>query len=124
MPTRTRMLRRMLVWRTITTSSSAALLAGAQVNPLVSRLNTLFANSLFRLFDISDRIDMNAYFCCHSASIQFADDNPRGGRNVCWDNPHPDLTVDRVSKLVFRICQHLAPLESHRRKMIASRTFH
>ncbi len=79
MTTCTCMLRRMPVWRTITTSSRAALLAGAQVNPLVPRLNTLFANSLFRLFDISDRIDMNAYFCCHSASIQFADDNPRGG---------------------------------------------
>ena len=108
----------MPVWRTVATSSRAALLAGAQVNPTISRLNALFADFLLRLFDVSDRIDMNAYFCCHAASIQFADDNPLGGRNVCWNTPTLDLTVDRALRLVLQICQRLAQLESHRRRMI------
>ena len=112
------MLGRMLVWRTIATSSRAALLTRAQVNPTISRLNALFANSLLRLFDISDRIDMNAYFCCHAASIQFGNDNLRGGRNVCLDTPTLDLRAGRALKLVLRICRPLAQLESHRRRMI------
>lgn len=112
------MLRRMHVRRTVTTSSRAALLTRAQVNPMISRLNALFANSLLRLFDVGYRIDVPAYLCCHAASIQFADDNPRGGRNVCWDTPTLDLKVDRALKLVLQICQRLAKLESRRRRMI------
>ena len=108
MTTRTRMLRRMPVRRTVATSSRPALLTRAQVNPARSDLYALFANPLLRLFDVSDRIDVNAYFCCHAASIQFAADNPRGVRYVCWGTPVLDLWVDRALKQVLRFCQQLA----------------
>ena len=118
MATRTSMLRRMPVWRTVATSSRPALLAGAQVNPACSDLHALFANSLLRLFDVSDRIDVNAYFCCHAASIQFADDSLLGVRYVCRDTPALDLRVDRALMLVSQFCQHLAEPESDRQRMI------
>jgi len=120
MTTRTRMLRRMSVRRTVATSSRTALLAGAQVNPTISRLHALFANSLLRLFDVSDRIDVNAYFCCHAASIQFADDSPLGVRYVWWNTPALDPREDRVLKLVLQFYQRLAQRASHRRRMIVS----
>jgi len=113
-----RMLRRMPVWRTVATSSRAALLTGAQVNPTVARLHALFANSLLRLFDVSDRIDVNTYFCCHATSIQFAYDSPLGVRYVWWDTPALDPKEDRVLKLVLQFYQRLAQLESHRHRMI------
>ena len=118
MTTRTGMLRRMPVWRTVATSSCAALLTRAQVNPACSDLHALFANSLLRLFDVGDRIDMNAYLCCHAASIQFADDSPLGDPYVCRDTLAPDLKVDRVLMLVLQFCQHLAEPGSDRRRMI------
>jgi hypothetical protein len=76
MTTHTRVLRSMLVWRTVATASRATLLARAQMKPGISRLNALIANSIFWLFDIGNPIDVNAYLCCHVASIQFAGDNP------------------------------------------------
>ena len=59
----------MLVWRTVATPRRAALLARAQMKPLISRLYALLANSLFWLFNIGNPIDVNAYLCCHAASI-------------------------------------------------------
>ena len=54
------------------------MLARAQVYPAVAGLHTLFTNSLLRLLDIGDRIDVNAYLYCHVASIQFREG--KGGR--------------------------------------------
>ncbi len=108
----------MLVWRTIATSCRATLLARAQMKPAISRLDALFANSLFWLFDISDPIDMNAYLCCHSASIQFAGDNPLGAEARAWDTPRPDLEADPSLKQVLRNCQQRARPKSHRHKRI------
>ena len=94
------------------------MLTRAQVDPACSDLHALFANSLLWLFDVSDRIYVHAYFCCHAASIQFADDSPLGGRYVFLDTPALDLRVDRALRLVLQFCQRLAELESHRRRMI------
>ena len=74
MTARTRMLRRVHVWRAIATASAAALLTGAQVNPAITNLHTLFTNPLFWLLNFSNLVDVNAYFCCHPASIQPAGD--------------------------------------------------
>jgi len=86
MATRARVLRRMPVWRAIATTRRAALLASAQMHPLRTDLHTLFANSLLRLLDFVNRIDMNTYFGCHPASIQAGCDNScaDGDRN----SPH------------------------------------
>jgi len=120
MTTCTGMLRSVSVWGTVATSSRAARLARAQVNPTISRLDALFANSLLWLFDVSDPIDMNTYLCRHSTSIQFADDSPLGVRYVWWDTPALDPREDRALKLVLQFYQRLAQLESHRRRMIVS----
>ena len=104
MTTRTRMLRRMFVWRRVATSGRATLLAGAQVNPAISRLHALFANSLLRLFNVSDLIYVIAYCCCHAASIQFAVDNPSAAAERWYDNPSP--TDHLTSKPVFPIYWH------------------
>ena len=77
MTARTRMLRRMLVGRAVATTCSAALLTGAQVNPAITGLHTFFTNPLFWLLNFSNLVDVNAYFCCHPASIQSAGDSPR-----------------------------------------------
>ena len=117
MTTRTRMLRSMPVWRTVATSRRAALLACAQVNPACSDLHALFANSLLRLFDISNRIDMNAYRGCHSASIQFADDSRLAFA------ADPIRAADRILKLVLPKHQQPAGSMFHRHKTIACRCF-
>jgi hypothetical protein len=96
MTTRTCMLRRMPVRRAIATSCRATLLARAQMNPAISRLHALFTNSLLRLFDIGDPIDVNAYFCCHAASIQFAERTPLAAVAPCWENLSPDTTGYRT----------------------------
>src|SRR5690242_19935061 len=111
----------MPVWRTVATSCRAALLARAQVNPLSSNLHALFANSLLWLFDVGDPIDVNAYLCCHAASIQFAGDNLRVAPAQEWDTPTPDLMADRTSTLVRPKYHHHARLESHRYKTIGCR---
>src|SRR5678816_4055891 len=91
------MLRRVLVWRTVTTERDAALLARAKMHPACSDLHTLCTNSLFRLLNVSNRIDMIAYLYCHAASIQALADNRRGEPGS--DNPslcsmaHPFLSV-------------------------------
>ena len=77
MTTRARMLRRMLVRRTIATTRRTALLASPQVDPLRTNLHTLFANQFLRLPDLVNRSDMNTYICCHPASIQAGFDNLR-----------------------------------------------
>ena len=118
MTTRTRMLRRMFVWRRVATSGRATLLAGAQVNPAISRLHALFANSLLRLFDVGDPIDVNAYLCCHSASIQAAGYSLLAAAERCWDNLTLDITADRTSKLVRPSYQRTAKPDSRRHKTI------
>ena len=62
MTTRTRVLRRVLVWRAVATTCLAARLTSTQVKPLRTDLHTLFANPLLRLLDFVNRIDMNTYF--------------------------------------------------------------
>src|SRR5215213_5940143 len=47
------------------------------MHPACSDLHTLCANSLFRLLNVSNRVDMSAYLYCHADSIQAA--NPRCG---------------------------------------------
>ncbi len=108
----------MPVWRTVATSCRATLLARAQVNPLVPCLHALFANSLLRLFDVSDPINVNAYLSCHSASIQFADDSQR----AC-ESPTPNSTVDRTLSAVLQNYQQRGSLESRQRKTIACQCF-
>lgn len=117
MPTSTRMLRRMPVWRTVATSRRAALLAGAQMNPAISSFHALFANSLFRLFNVSNPIDVNAYFCWHAASIQFADDSLL----ACVDTL--SRVADHTLKLVLRNYLRPATPASRRRKTIACQCF-
>jgi len=119
MTTCTGMLRSVSVWGTVATSSRAARLARAQVNPTISRLDALFANSLLRLFNISDPIDMNAYLCRHSTSIQFADDSPLAS----VDNLIPDTAADRILKLALRNYQRPALHLSRRHKTIACQCF-
>ena len=119
MTTCTSVLRSVPVWRTITTSCRAARLARAQVNPAISRLDALFANSLLRLFDVSDPIDVNAYLSRHSASIQFADDSPLAS----VDNPTLDTAADRILKLALRNYQQPARHLSRRHKTIACQCF-
>lgn len=70
MTTRVRVLRRVLVRRTVATTRAAALLASAQVKPAISSLHTVFTNLLLWLLNVSNLVDMNAYFCWHPASIQ------------------------------------------------------
>lgn len=123
MTTRARVLRSMLVWRTVATTSRATLLARAQMKPVISRLNALFANSIFRLLDIGNPIDVNAYLCCHAASIQFAGDNPLGAAEQAWDTPSPDLKADPSLTQVRRNYQQPARLKSHRRKKIGYRCY-
>ena len=71
---RTRVLRCVLVGRAVATTCSAALLTGAQVKPAITSLYTVFTNPLFRLLNFRNFFDVNAYFCCHPASIQPAVD--------------------------------------------------
>ena len=40
------------------------------MKPTISSLHTVFTNPLFWLLDVSNLVDMNAYFCWHPASIQ------------------------------------------------------
>ena len=105
----------MSVWRTVATSCRATLLARAQVNPLIASLHALFTNSLLRLFDVSDPIDVNAYFCCHAASIQFAGGYPRAAAERWYDHP-ARLRAHLTSKPVFLIYWQTAKLESRRYK--------
>ena len=44
---------------------------------MIAGLHTLFTNSLLRLFDVRNSIDVIANLCSHAASIQSADDNLR-----------------------------------------------
>ena len=74
MTSRARVLRRVLVWRAVATTRSAALLARAEVKPAITSLRTIFTDPLFWLLNVSNLVDMSAYFCCHAASIQPADD--------------------------------------------------
>ena len=74
MTSRASVLRSVLVWGTVATTRAAALLARAQVKPTVSSLHTVFTNPLFWLLNVSNLVDMSAYFCWHPASIQPADD--------------------------------------------------
>jgi len=60
---RTRVLRRVLVWRAVATTRAAALLARAQVKPAIASLHTIFTNPLFWLLNVRNLVDMNAYFC-------------------------------------------------------------
>jgi hypothetical protein len=60
MPGSMRMFAGMTVWRTITAERDAALLARAQVNPIVADLYALRAFTLLRLFNRSDRVKMRA----------------------------------------------------------------
>ena len=73
----TRVLRRMLVGRTVATACTAALLTSAQVKPAITSLHAIFTNPLFWLLNFSNLVDVNAYFCCHPASIQSEGDNRR-----------------------------------------------
>ena len=50
----------MLVRRTVAAQGYATLLASAQMHPACVDLDAFFANSVFGLFDVSDRIDMSA----------------------------------------------------------------
>ena len=73
MTTRVSVLRRVLVWGTVATTRAAALLARAQVKPAITSLYTVFTYPLFRLLNVTNLVDMNAYFCWHPASIQPGD---------------------------------------------------
>ena len=95
MTTRVRVLRCVLVRRAVATTCSATLLARAQVKPAITGLHTVFTNPLFWLLNVSNLVDMNAYFCRHPASIQPAD-APRSvalwtdSRNL-YQAGHPSL---------------------------------
>src|ERR1044072_4646038 len=105
MTTRARMLRRMLVWRTVATTCLAARLTSTQVNPLRTDLHTLFTHPLLRLLDFFNRIDMNTYFCCHPASIQAGRDIPcvDGGRkNRDLGRPTADLPSSPACRIYHR----------------------
>ena len=101
----------MLVGRAVATACTAALLTGAQVKPSITSLYTIFTNPLFWLLDFSNLVDVNAYFCCHPASIQSVGDRRsfelcvnnlfwisailRGGHGV------PPLQMTRVSSITY-----------------------
>src|SRR6185369_2221820 len=72
------------------------------MNPACSDLHALFANSLLRLFNVSDRINVNAYFCCHEASIQFGDDSLLGVGAPQRRRPHlSTLTTYALADFFF-----------------------
>jgi hypothetical protein len=49
-----------LIWRTVAAKSCITLLTRAEMNPARSNLHTLFAEAFFGLFDVNNRINMNA----------------------------------------------------------------
>src|SRR5438045_2912939 len=74
MARRSRVFRRMAVRGVVAAQRDAALLAGAQVDPLPADADALFADVLLRLFDVGDGSDVGAglvgHVCTETALMQ------------------------------------------------------
>src|SRR5919206_1730189 len=84
------------------------------MHPACSNLHTLFTNSLFRLLNISNPVDMNTYLYCHAASIQALADNRRGAPGS--GNPSLNSTAHLFSLVVHHDClpREQSPTHRHR----------